>query len=112
MERYLILTAVAKQEDSSIPGKGNTCVKTQDRKEVRGSQQVQVRDSLLRLEYAVREEEEMKQHAEENQVHPSLLPSHSPTLPFFLFPFNKYLLSINMYAVNTQILAKDNILKF
>lgn len=41
MGKYLILTTVAKQEDKNIPGKANTCVKTQDRMEV------QERDSLL-----------------------------------------------------------------
>lgn len=36
MGKYLILTPVAKQED--IPGKANTCVKTQDRTEVQGGE--------------------------------------------------------------------------
>lgn len=56
-------------------GKRNTCVKTQERKEGQGNQQIQGRDSLLRTEYAVREKEEMrlKQHAEEKQIHPLLL---------------------------------------
>lgn len=43
----LILTVVAKWEERSIPDKGNTCVKIQYRKEVKGSWQVQGREFTM-----------------------------------------------------------------